>query len=259
MGSVPIKPRCQHPDGGPSCLDLFKDPERILADRELWPAHICDEVARASTMAWAERHAWTRFRTPFPPYVKGWIRSQPLLVGSLVFPGRFGTWPEQDEMTLRLSLPLVLTVKAALILELTILFVDVTAFAIVSDHPLDSLETDGKEPGWLPGTMQFTTAGWQCERVQAFCANADRWWRWFAGKQTHGRPEKSEDTRSKERAMIVAACREHYQHQRNGEMPRQWEIADAMAMSPKRVHRIIGQHWDAFLREMRPYIENGRD
>jgi len=208
MDSVAAGETCRGCDG-PACDQLLCEPEAVLANRDRWPRHLCAAVLRQSTVTWAKDRALDLFGADLPQEIEDWTRASPLPVGRASMPGAWDhLLPPRMELgptvyvgMQRFTLPglsftpklphdlrrayvrlaaLRAFGKAALILNPDIPFADVVAFGIVDDHPLVGCESGGKL-AWLPATMQFTTAGWQNERVQTFCTNADRWWTWYGG------------------------------------------------------------------------------
>lgn len=218
MSSVPAVATC-YGSAGPPCDRLLLDPEAVLADRNQWPRHLCVSVVRQSTAAWAEQRALDVLGPDLPPEIDDWTKSTPLPVGWLSMPGALdhfapprvepglailfgaqrasvsGPWfaarqPYDIRQAFHRLAVLPWGGKAVLILKPDIPFIEVVAFGIVDDSPLVTLESDRKL-AWLPATMQFTTAGWQSERIHSFCTNAGRWWTWYGGNIQAHRPRGS--------------------------------------------------------------------
>jgi len=203
MSSVPAVATCRE-SAGPPCDQLLLDPEAVLADRNRWPHHLCAGVIRESTVTWGVDRALDLLGPDHPPEIDDWTRASPLPVGPHSMPGAldrlFPSLTARFDLVTGLSFGSVSPGlrhmyqqlaavpwggRAAFILQPDMPFVDVVAFGIVDDRPIH-----GDLP-WLPATMQFTTAGWQSERVQSFCTNADRWWTWYGGKIQAHRPRGS--------------------------------------------------------------------
>lgn len=195
MTSVPLNPHCRVTDS-PPCESLLREPEAVLGDRNRWPSHICMDVARHSTMRWANALAQQRLGTPTPTPadVDAWVELWPLPVAPLSMPGFWRPhelgppdvpWREQTNFRQLAVLPLL--GKAGLILQPNIPFVHVAAFGIVDDHPALSLASN-RDIAYGLVDMQFTLAGWQDERVRAFCDAAVSWWDWYRRVRRPGRP-----------------------------------------------------------------------
>jgi len=251
MASLPLAPHCTEVDG-PPCHRLLDDPEGVTADRTQWPDHICDGVARASTVAWAQEHAGRLVGKPLPVEVVEWTRMSPLPVGSwarphtlfAAFPLLAGRMFDPGLVDGRLAV-LATTEKAALILTPDIPFAQVAAFGIVDDHPFVREESGGAFDV-LPVTMQFVTTGWGNDRVDAFRKQASNWWGQLAGIPATGRRAG----RTHSRADVVAAYHEF--HAAYGWRPKQTEVAAMLNITPRSVRTYIGQNWADFVRDIGP-------
>lgn len=203
---------------GPPCSDLLEDARAVMADRDRWPDHVCDNVARESTRRWAMDRAASFYGSNVPEAVQRWAESWPLPVGRLALAPlrRTGFTFELAPLFPGLAplppglAPLPHFGKAAVIVSFGSPTATVEAFGIVDDHPLVKIETDGKRD-MLPGTPQFVVAGWldkafplvgndanpfahEDHEAAAFVDQFIKWWTRLSGKNlASGRPRGSTD------------------------------------------------------------------
>lgn len=178
MASLLLTPRCTKVDG-PACHRLLDDPEGVMAERGLWPDHICPDVAIASTLVWARDRAQRHYGSDLPSVVADWMQSYPLPVGRWSLPNGVPA----------LLAPLPGEGKAAIILTPRMPFMEADAFGIVDDHPIVREESGGAFD-MVPVAMQFMIAGWS-DRADAFRDRAGKWWDTMAAKPITGRPRGS--------------------------------------------------------------------
>lgn len=226
---------CKRTDS-PPCDALVDDPVGVLADPDRWPNHVCDAVARDTTLQWARKQIENLGTSPVPDQVNDWAHTNPLPVGRMSMPGFYDNYDPKFSHREFGQLAALRMGSARLVLEPNIPFVQVTAFAIVNDHPVVKLETDGKLD-WKPATMQFGTAGWLDPRVTEFQTWAKKWW---DGRNAFGRPHGGNFTRQD----AIEACLAY--HQDRGSYPNQLQLAINLGSSERSLRSITGS-WKQFL------------